>query len=271
MLELPNPAVMGILNITPDSFSDGGNYLSVDHALRHAAKLIKDGADIIDIGGESTRPGASQVSSIEELDRVMPVIEKLRSDDEILISIDTSSPEVISAAGCAGVNLINDVRALRREGAIEAAAKTGLPVCLVHMQGDPMTMQDNPTYKDLIAEINCFFKERIDACKNGGIDESQIILDPGFGFGKTAQQNLQIINRLATFKELHKPILVGLSRKGTISKILALVNGDRKIGSVAGALIAVRNGAAIVRVHDVAETVAALAVNHAVDTEGKSL
>lgn len=269
--KLPRPAVMGILNVTPDSFHDGGKYLASESAVRHAQQMITEGADIIDVGGESTRPGASPVSAQEELDRVMPVIEKLRILSEIPVSIDTSRAEVIQAAAAAGVSLINDVRALRCEGALLAAAATGLPVCLMHMQGDPQSMQMNPGYADIVEEIKSFFSERIAACIAVGIAAEQIVLDPGFGFGKTVQHNLQIINRLDEFQCLGKPILVGLSRKSTIGKILSGVTTDRVVGSVAGALIAARHGASIVRVHDVAQTVAALAVDQAITTEGKKL
>ncbi len=266
---LPKPAVMGILNVTPDSFSDGGKYLAIDHALRHAEAMIAEGADIIDVGGESTRPGAAAVTPSEELDRVLPVVENLKANFQIPVSVDTSTPEVISASALAGADMINDVRALRREGAIEALATTELPVCLMHMQGNPATMQMNPTYENLMAEIRGFFVDRIEACVNNGIQENRIMLDPGFGFGKTVQHNLQLLNRLDEFCSLGRPILVGLSRKSTIGKILASTVDDRLTGSVAGALIAVINGAAIVRVHDVAQTVTALAINEAVVSEGK--
>jgi len=272
--ELQFPAVMGILNVTPDSFSDGGKYQAIDKAMLHAERMIVEGADIIDVGGESTRPGAAAVSSAEETDRVLPVIERLRADFDIPVSVDTSTPEVMRASAKAGADLINDVRALRRDGALEAAAKTGLPVCLVHMQGNPETMQMNPVYEDLIAEIISFFEERIAACLQTGIKPSQIILDPGFGFGKTAQHNLQLISRLKGFAELKKPLLVGLSRKSTIGKILSSApdgNSQLIAGSVAGAVVAVNRGASIVRVHDVAETVAALAVNQAILSEGVNL
>lgn len=268
--ELSMPAVMGILNVTPDSFSDGGKYQNTDETQRHAEKMIRAGADIIDIGGESTRPGAKNVSAEEELARVIPVIEKIRAISAIPLSIDTSTPEVILAAAEAGVDLINDVRALRREGALNAAVASGLPVCLMHMQGDPETMQMKPDYVDVVTEIREFLVERINVCVEAGIHDDQIVIDPGFGFGKTPQHNLQIINRLEEFKSLGKPLLVGLSRKSTIGIILEDITDDRLIGSVSGALFAVNKGAAIVRVHDVAETVAALTVNRAFVEEVES-
>ena len=268
---LRTPIVMGILNVTPDSFSDGGKFASLELALEHSRKMIDEGVDIIDIGGESTRPGASPVSTEQELDRVIPVVEGLRKISDIPISVDTSSPQVITAAAQAEANLINDVRALRREGALDAAAASGLAVCLMHMQGNPETMQINPVYSDLLNDIKVFFKQRIAACVGAGIPEERIILDPGFGFGKTTQQNLRIVNCLSEFKTLGKPLLVGLSRKSTISKILDGMFADSGqeliAGSVAGALMAVNNGASIVRVHDVAATVAAMAVQKAINTE----
>jgi dihydropteroate synthase len=262
---------MGILNVTPDSFSDGGKFASLEPALDHSRKMIDEGVDIIDIGGESTRPGASAVSEAEELDRVIPVVEGLRKISDIPISVDTSSPGVMTAAAQAGANLINDVRALRRDGALTAAASSGLAVCLMHMQGNPETMQIDPEYCDILEDIKLFFTQRIAACASVGIPEEKIILDPGFGFGKTPVQNLHLVNCLSEFKTLGKPLLVGLSRKSTISKILqGESTGARQeliAGSVAGALMAISNGASMVRVHDVAATVAALAVQEAIKTE----
>lgn len=279
LAQLQFPAVMGILNVTPDSFSDGGKYTSLDLALEHARQMIDEGVDIIDIGGESTRPGAAPVTATEELGRVVPVVRSLRQISNIPISIDTSSPEVITAAAKAGANLVNDVRALRREGALEAVAASCLPVCLMHMQGNPETMQMDPHYVDLIADIKVFFEQRIAACLAVGIREDQLILDPGFGFGKTPEHNLRLVNRLSEFKILGRPLLVGLSRKSTLGKILDGSSGEKKrglkqellIGSVAGALIAVNHGASIVRVHDVADTVAALKVYKAVEKERADL
>jgi len=275
LAQLQFPAVMGILNVTPDSFSDGGKYASLDLALEHAGHMIDEGADIIDIGGESTRPGAAPVTAAEELNRVVPLVRSLRQISNIPISIDTSSPEVITAAAEAGANLINDVRSLRREGALEAAAASRLTVCLMHMQGNPETMQMDPHYVDLIADIKVFLAQRIAACLAMGIREEQLILDPGFGFGKTPEHNLRLVNCLSEFKILGRPLLVGLSRKSTLGKILDGSPGEKKqallFGSVAGALIAVNNGASIVRVHDVAATVAALKVRKAVEMERADL
>ena len=254
---------MGILNITPDSFSDGGRFLAPAAALQQADKMIRGGADIIDVGAESTRPGAQSVSPEEEMERLRPVITGIRKHSDICISVDTSSPEVIVETAGMDVDVINDVRALRRQGAMAAAAQTSLPVCLVHMKGNPVTMQMEPCYEDLLQEINDFFLERILACNKAGINKNRIVLDPGFGFGKTPEHNLRLINRLATFSKHGLPLLVGLSRKSTIAKI----TDDRLMGSVAGALLAIAGGAKIVRVHDVAETVSALKVTAAVRTE----
>lgn len=254
---------MGVLNVTPDSFSDGGQFFSVDSAKRQAIQMIEQGADIIDVGGESTRPAAEIVSPAIEIDRVLPVISGIRAEFDVCISVDTSTPEVMQAAADSGVDLINDVRALRRDNALEVARQTGLPICLMHMKGDPGTMQLDPRYEDLILEINQFFDERISRCEDAGIPRDRLLLDPGFGFGKTPEHNLRIVNRLASFLEHGLPLLVGLSRKSTIAKITE----DLLIGSVAGAMIAVANGASIVRVHDVSETVNALRVSAAISRE----
>lgn len=254
---------MGVLNVTPDSFSDGGQFFSVDSAKRQAIRMIEQGADIIDVGGESTRPAAEIVSPAIEIDRVLPVISGIRAEFDVCISVDTSTPEVMQAAADSGVDLINDVRALRRDNALEVARQTGLPICLMHMKGDPGTMQLDPRYEDLILEINQFFDERISRCEDAGIPRDRLLLDPGFGFGKTPEHNLRIVNRLASFLEHGLPLLVGLSRKSTIAKITE----DLLIGSVAGAMIAVANGASIVRVHDVSETVNALRVSAAISRE----
>ena len=254
---------MGILNVTPDSFSNGGQFLAPAAALQQADKMIRGGADIIDVGAESTRPGAQSVSPEEEMERLRAVITGIRKHSDICISVDTSSPEVIVETAGMDVDVINDVRALRRQGAMAAAAQTSLPVCLVHMKGNPVTMQMEPCYEDLLQEINDFFLERILACNKAGINKNRIVLDPGFGFGKTPEHNLRLINRLATFSKHGLPLLVGLSRKSTIAKI----TDDRLMGSVAGALLAIAGGAKIVRVHDVAETVSALKVTAAVRTE----
>jgi dihydropteroate synthase len=255
---------MGVLNVTPDSFSDGGQFLSVDAAMSHAMQMVKQGVDIIDVGGESTRPAAAAITPEMELERVLPVISIIReASPDVCISIDTSAPEVMQSAAELGVDLINDVRALRREGALKIAAQTGLHVCLMHMKGDPGTMQLDPRYKNLIPEINQFFGERISSCEQAGIARHRILLDPGFGFGKTPEHNMQIINRLSAFLEHRLPLLVGLSRKSTIARITE----DLLSGSVAGAVIASANGAKIVRVHDVAETVSALRMSAAISRE----
>jgi dihydropteroate synthase len=271
MLDLKFPAVMGILNVTPDSFSDGGRFFDTGSAVDHARALINQGAHIIDVGGESTRPGAAPVSPDEELDRVMPVIEQIRAFSDIPLSVDTSTPAVMAAAARAGVNLINDVRALRREGALASAASTGLPVCLMHMQGDPRTMQMNPVYQDLIGEITAFFVERMEQCERAGIGQEKILLDPGFGFGKTIEHNLVLVNQLHRFAHLGRPLLVGLSRKSTIGQIVSGMADDRVIGSVAGAVVAYLKGASVLRVHDVGATVQALAVAVAINSESAPL
>jgi len=263
LLDSGRPVVMAILNVTPDSFSDGGEYIAADAAVTRALEMISEGADIIDIGGESTRPGASAVSAEQELARVMPVNEALRAVSEVPISIDTSKAAVMTAAAAAGVDLINDVYALRNPGALAAAAASDLPVCLMHMQGEPRTMQQDPQYADLIEEIKAFFVERIAVCESAGIRRSRLILDIGFGFGKTPTHNLQLINRLAAFADLDLPLLVGLSRKSTIGSIVP----DGLIGSIAGALLAVEEGARMVRVHDVAATVHALRIRAAIRDE----
>ncbi len=263
LLELPRPLVMGILNVTPDSFSDAGKFLNLTDACQHALTMVQAGVDIIDVGGESTRPGAPPVPVQEEQDRVLPVLEHIRQRFDVCFSVDTSTAGVMLSAADLGADLINDVRALRREGALTAAAQTGLPVCLMHMQGDPLTMQLEPRYEDLIAEINKFFSERIAVCVAAGISRQQLLLDPGFGFGKTPEHNLQLINRLEEFSVHGLPLLVGLSRKSTIAKI----TGDLATGSLAGALSALQRGAKIIRVHDVAETVSALRVTEAIRHE----
>ena len=263
LLDKSRPLVMGVLNVTPDSFSDGGQFLSQSAALQQVNKMIQGGADIIDVGGESTRPGARDVSSEEEMERLLPVIKGIREQSDICISVDTSTPEVMLETAGMDVDMINDVRALRRDGALTAASKTGLPVCLVHMKGNPRTMQMEPCYENLIQEINDFFLERIRACSEAGINKNRILLDPGFGFGKTPEHNLQLVNRLASFSEHGLPLLVGLSRKSTIARI----TDDQLVGSVAGALLAINGGVKIVRVHDVAETVSALKVSCAIRSE----
>jgi len=257
-LDLSRPAVMGILNITPDSFSDGGNFLSRHNAVTQALRMAQEGADIIDVGGESTRPGAQSVTVQEELDRVLPVIEALHASVSLPLSIDTSKPEVMRAAVSAGAGLINDVRALREPGALEAAAATGVPVCLMHMRGEPRTMQADPHYDDVAAEVADFLRERMQAASVAGIPANRILIDPGFGFGKTLVHNLELLRGLRKLTSLGAPVLAGLSRKSMIGQALGLSIENRLHASVVLAVFAVQNGASIVRVHDVGPTVEAL-------------
>jgi len=245
--------VMGVLNITPDSFFDGGRYTRLSAAIEQAEKMVQAGASIIDIGGESTRPDALQISVDEELDRVIPLIETLRSLD-VLISIDTSKAQVMSEAVKAGARMINDVYALRQPGALATAAKLGVPVCLMHMQGEPRSMQASPQYTDVIDEVSNFLRERVDSCIKAGIARDNIYLDPGFGFGKSLEHNLSLLKYLNKIVELDYPVLVGLSRKSMLAAILNVDVTERLIGSLALATVAVMNGASIVRVHDVGET-----------------
>ena len=257
-LDLRRPAVMGILNITPDSFSDGGVFLSPDKAIAQALRLAEAGADIIDIGGESTRPGARPVSAQEEIDRVLPVVEALHKKIPLPISIDTSKPEVMRAAVKAGAGFINDVRALREAGALEVAMQLGVPVCLMHMSGEPRTMQDAPRYADVVGEVRDFLEERLGACMNAGIPAQRLVIDPGFGFGKTLEHNIELLRGLKKLQSLGAPVLIGLSRKSMIGKALGLPVEQRRYASVALAVMAVQQGACIVRVHDVGPTVEAL-------------
>jgi dihydropteroate synthase len=260
-LVLDRPRIMGVVNVTPDSFSDGGLHFDIGSAIAHGLALAAAGADLLDVGGESTRPGAEPVPVEEELRRVIPVIEALAARTSLPISVDTSRPEVIRAAVAAGAGLVNDVRALRLPGALEAVAATGAAVCLTHMQGEPGTMQQDPRYDDVVGEIQRFLAERILACQFSGIDKRQILVDPGFGFGKTLEHNLVLLARLREFRVLDCPLLVGLSRKRMIGALTGrAVPAERVAGSVAAALIAVQHGADVVRVHDVAETREALAV-----------
>ncbi len=260
-IKFQNPMIMGVLNITPDSFSDGGKYVNTDDAIISAQRMIDEGADIIDIGGESTRPGAKAVSTVDEINRVIPVIEALYHSTDTSISIDTSKPEVMKLAVKAGANMINDVCALSADGALETAAMLNVDVCLMHMQGSPRTMQKNPIYNNVIDDIKDFFSQRIQACVDAGIAEDKIILDPGFGFGKTLDHNLEILKRFNEFKSFGLPLLAGLSRKSMIGALLNDRNVDgRVVGSVTGAIIATQNGADIVRVHDVLETKDALTI-----------
>ncbi|AXA84283.1 dihydropteroate synthase [Lysobacter oculi] len=265
-LKLDRTRVMGIVNVTPDSFSDGGAHDSAAAAIAHALKLVEEGADVLDIGGESTRPGAGEVPVEEELRRVIPVIEALAAQVTVPISIDTSKPEVMRAAVAAGAGMINDVYALRREGALDAASELGVPVVLMHMLGEPRAMQAAPQYDDVVGEVHRFLAERIFACEMAGIDKKKLIVDPGFGlFGKTAQHNLQLLAQLRRFTELDVPVLAGLSRKRTIGDLTGRdVPAERMHGSVAAHVIAAQNGAKLVRVHDVAATVDALKVWEAV-------
>ena len=255
VLDLAHPQVMGILNVTPDSFSDGGRFRQRDEALRHAAAMVAAGASLIDVGGESTRPGALQVSADEELQRVAPVVEAIAAELDVIISVDTSCPQVMRESARLGAGLINDVRSLRREGALQAAAESGLPVCLMHMQGEPETMQKNPHYDDLLAEVQAFFAERMAACAAAGITAERIILDPGFGFAKNLQHNLSLFKHMQVLHGFARPLLVGVSRKSMIGQALGREVDQRLAGGLALAALAVAKGACILRVHDVAETV----------------
>lgn len=264
-LKLDRTRVMGIVNVTPDSFSDGGAHDSTEAAIAHALKLVEEGADILDIGGESTRPGADEVGVEEELTRVVPVIEALVARVEVPISIDTYKPEVMRAAVAAGAGMINDVYALRQPGALDAAAERGAAVVLMHMLGEPHSMQADPRYDDVVGAVHRFLAERIFACEMAGIDKRRLVVDPGFGFGKTRAHNLGLLARLQRFTELGVPVLAGLSRKKTIGELTGRdVPAERVHGSVAAHVIAAQNGARIVRVHDVAATVDALKVWEAV-------
>ncbi len=257
-LDLTRPVVMGVLNVTPDSFSDGGRFLDAETAVAHGVRMAQEGATVIDVGGESTRPGAAAVTLEEELRRVVPVIERLRAATTAVISVDTSSPEVMRAAAAAGAGLINDVRALREPGALGAAADSGCAVCLMHMQGEPRTMQRAPVYRDVVTEVKEFLAERVHSCRAAGCGAGRILIDPGFGFGKTVEHNLTLLRHLAQLAAGEVPVLVGLSRKSMVGKLTGRPDGERVNGSVALAVIAVLNGARIVRAHDVAPTVEAL-------------
>ena len=252
--------VMGILNVTPDSFSDGGRLNTVERAVDHAAQLIDEGADILDIGGESTRPGAAAVELDEELDRVIPVLEAIKQRFNISTSVDTTKPGVMRASVGAGVDIITDVAALQQPGAIEAVADSNVQVCLMHMQGEPRTMQHEPRYDDVVCEVKAFLQRRIEACEAGGIERQRILLDPGFGFGKSMRHNYQLLQRLQAFHELQLPLLVGMSRKSMIGHVTGRDVSERLSGSLAAATIAAIKGARIIRVHDVKETVDAMHV-----------
>ena len=260
LLVLDRPRVMGIVNVTPDSFSDGGAHDSVEAAVAHGLRLAAEGADVLDVGGESTRPGAGDVPLDEELRRVIPVIERLARETALPISVDTSKPEVMRAAVAAGAGLINDVYALRREGALDAAAAAGVPVVLMHMQGEPRSMQAAPQYDDLVGEVHRFLAERIFACEMAGIAKKRIVLDPGYGFGKTTAHNLLLLRQQSRLLDLGLPLLAGLSRKRSLGEITGREVGERTYASVAAAVLAAEYGARILRVHDVAATVDALKV-----------
>ncbi|MCG8027935.1 MAG: dihydropteroate synthase [Candidatus Thiodiazotropha taylori] len=264
-LDLSQPRVMGILNLTPDSFSDGGRFTARDAAIRHALQMIKEGAAMVDIGGESTRPGAQPVTAQQEMDRVIPLIEALAGEIEVPISVDTSKAEVMREAVSAGAGMINDVMALRDSGALQAAAEAAVPVCLMHMQGEPRTMQCNPHYDDVVEDVKTFLQQRLDACLASGIPQDRLIVDPGFGFGKTLSHNLALLDNLQDLELLGVPVLVGISRKSMIGTLL----GDRAVeerlyGSLAAAVMAAMKGSAILRVHDVRATADALKIVSAV-------
>lgn len=263
-LDLSRPVVMGVLNVTPDSFSDGGRFLDVEAAVAQGIRMAEEGAAIIDVGGESTRPGAQAVDVREELQRVRPVIERLRAATSAVISIDTSKPEVMHAAAAAGAGLINDVRALREPGALAAAAAGGCALCLMHMQGTPATMQLAPHYRDVVAEVRTFLAARVAACRDAGVSGDRLVVDPGFGFGKNLEHNLTLLRQLREVAPGGPPLLVGLSRKAMLGTLTQRVPGERIHGSVALAVIAALNGASIVRAHDVGATLDALNVVAAV-------
>ena len=259
IIDLTTPKVMGILNVTPDSFSDGGQYRKFDAAIAQAEKMIQQGASFIDIGGDSTRPGAEAVSLDEESRRVIPVIEALRKRDiPAVISIDTSKPELMQRAVAAGAGLINDVCALTEPGAVEAVSQLQVPVCLMHMQGQPRTMQKDPHYNDVVRDVYNYLSARVDTCVQGGITKEQILIDPGFGFGKSVEHNLSLLKHLSAFAQMGLPLLVGLSRKSMMASILDKDVNSRLAGSIAAACFALAGGAAIIRAHDVDETMDAI-------------
>lgn len=265
VLDLAHTHVMGILNVTPDSFSDGGRFAPLDAALRHAEAMVLAGATLIDVGGESTRPGAPVVSPQAELDRVAPVVERIARELDVIISVDTSAPMVMTEVARLGAGLINDVRSLRREGALQAAAATGLPVCLMHMLGEPGDMQDNPHYEDLVGEVSAFLADSMARCASAGIGPERIVLDPGFGFAKTLQHNLSLFKHMEALHALGRPLLVGVSRKSMVGQTLNRPVAERLYGSLALAALAMTKGARILRVHDVAETVDVVRMIAAVD------
>ena len=263
-LDLGSPVVMGILNVTPDSFSDGGRYATPDAAISHGLQLVAEGAAILDVGGESTRPGAVAVPAAEQLRRVLPVIEALRARNDVLVSIDTSEPEVIRAAAAAGAGLVNDVRGLMRPGALEAVADTGVAACLMHMRGEPATMQQSVQYADVLVEVRAMLAGRMAACAEAGVAAERLCVDPGFGFGKLAAHNLELLRRLDELLDLGRPLLVGLSRKSMLRELTGRPAQERLAGSVALATAAVLKGASIVRAHDVAATCDAVRVAAAI-------
>ena len=263
-LKLPSPSVMGVLNVTPDSFSDGGRFADLDRARRHAESMLEEGASIIDIGGESTRPGAADVSEAEELERVIPVIQALRDTVDLPISVDTSKASVMREAVGAGAALINDVMALQETGSLQAAADLEIPVCLMHMQGRPRTMQKNPVYDHVTADVMAFLGDRVAKCIEAGVARESIMIDPGFGFGKSHAHNVELLANLRQLQDLELPVLVGLSRKSTLGELTGRDVEDRLSASISAAVIALMNGAQIVRAHDVRETVDALRVASAV-------
>jgi dihydropteroate synthase len=265
-LDLSEPRVMGILNVTPDSFSDGGRFIRPDEAIEQALRMVEQGASIIDIGGESTRPGAQDVPVEEEINRVVPVIEALAPELPVPISVDSSKPEVMRAAVAAGAGMINDVYALRRDGAVEAAAELQVPICLMHMQGEPRTMQAEPHYDDVVTEVAAFLREQVARCEATGIARNRILLDPGFGFGKTLEHNLTLLRRLNELVADGLPLLVGISRKSMIGAVLDLPVDERLYGSIAAATLAVWQGARVIRAHDVKATADAVKMAWAIKT-----
>ena len=261
-LDLTHPQIMGILNVTPDSFSDGGQFFGEDVALKQAKQMVADGATIVDVGGESTRPGATTVSVEREIERVIPVIEAIESEIDVVISIDTSKPEVMRAAIAAGAGLINDVQALRVNGALDAAFELEVPVCLMHAQGTPKTMQERPHYEDVVAEVTSFLLKRVEICEAHGIKRNKLIVDPGFGFGKRARHNLRLMKYLERIVHLDLPVLVGISRKSIIGELLKVPMEERLAGSLAMASLAVWKGAKLIRTHDVKETAQAVKLSN---------
>lgn len=262
---ISKPLIMGVINVTPDSFSDGGVFLKSDDAYRQAMSLLEQGADILDIGGESSRPGAIPVPLTKELERVLPVIKQIRSSSDVCLSIDTCKAEVMKEAVEAGASFINDIHALQNENALKTVADLNTPVCLMHMKGVPKSMQSNPHYEDVVDEVNRFFKQRIRACVDAGIKRSKLILDPGFGFGKTTNHNLLLLKKMAVFQQHKLPILLGVSRKSTLGVVLQKNVRDRVVGGIAAAVYAMNNGAAIIRTHDVDEMKQARQIVNAID------